>query len=350
LTKFTAIWQSDNPHRDWIGEVFGPLISQHVYDGKRELVLENVLLIDDFVYARDISYYARFRGKNAYLIHFMDEFYEIGIDVYENFRGVFRAFWSKSFQSKYLMSLPVGYNKGMQRSIEPKPAVDRKYLWSFVGGVDKGSRPGMASALARVEPHFLFATDDVPGMVMHNSLGTKKRWFSARDCEGFLQESAFAPSPMGNANLECYRVYEALEAGSIPIVEKRLTLDYYRTLLGQHPMPTVASWHDAKKLIHKAVQDPLQMNIMQKECMDWWAGYKTAYTANAGEFLAERSASGEQAARPFLSAWGRSPFWQPTELLRHHDLGAFMKRLRILSGRVLTQGKLRVAHRSSRHI
>jgi hypothetical protein len=350
LTKFTAIWQADNPHRDWIEEVFAPYIAEHVFDGKRELVLDNALLIDDFVYARDISYYQKFQGKNAYLIHFMDEFYEIGQDVYKNFRGVFRAFWSKAFQSKYLMTLPVGYNKGMRRSIEPQPAVDRKYLWSFVGGVNKGSRPAMAAALARVEPHFLFATDDVPGLVMHNSLGTKKRWFSAKDCEGFLQASAFAPSPMGNANLECYRVYEALEAGSIPIVEKRLTLDYYRTLLGQHPMPTVGSWTEARQFIQKAVRDPARMNTMQKECMEWWAGYKCSYTAKAGAFLAEHSASGEQAAAPFLSAWGRSPFWQTTELLRHHDMGALLKRLQIQASRLLTERKFRVAFRNSRHI
>jgi hypothetical protein len=208
----------------------------------------------------------------------------------------------------------------------------------------------MARALARVEPHFLFATDDVSGVVMHNSLGDKKRWFSPKDCEKFLQESVFAPSPMGNANLECYRVYEALEAGSIPIIERRLTLDYYRKLLGDHPMPTVGSWSEGRSFIRKAIKRPEQLNAMQTECMQWWAAYKAEYTVKAGEFLAARGVSAEQAAGPFLSAWGRSPFWQPIELLRHHDLGALARRVQTLLSRLVVERKLRVAFRSNRHI
>jgi hypothetical protein len=348
MANFTAIWQSENPHRDWVEEIFGRYIGAHVMDGKRELVLDDSILVDDFVYARDIGYYEKFRGKNAYLIHFMDEFYEVGSKVYENFRGVFRAFWSGAFQSKYLMILPVGYNRGMRRSGEPKPALERKYLWSFVGGVNKGSRPAMAKALARVEPHFLFATDDNPGVVMLNSLGSKRRLFSPKDCEGFLQESTFAPSPMGNANLECYRVYEALEAGSIPIVERRLTLDYYRKLLGDHPMPTVSNWREARSFIEKTIKQPEQLNAMQKECMQWWAGYKADYILKAGEFLAARGQSAEQASGPFLSAWGRSPFWQTTELARHHNFGALMKRIHTQLHRLVVERKFRMAFRGDR--
>lgn len=54
-----------------------------------------------------------------------------------------------------------------------------------------------------------------------------------------MLDSIFSPCPQGNVLLETPRVYEALQCGSIPIVERRLTLDYYKQLLGPHPLPTV---------------------------------------------------------------------------------------------------------------
>ena len=58
------------------------------------------------------------------------------------------------------MKMPLGYCSGMARGGRPiQRASARKYLWSFVGEVNKSSRPDMARALASAEPHFLCATD-----------------------------------------------------------------------------------------------------------------------------------------------------------------------------------------------
>ena len=116
MRKYTAIWQSRVPHeRDWIEEIFDPYISGHVTDGKHRVVLDNAILMDAFIQCHDPAYYAQFRGRNAFLVHFLDETYEGGYERYNNFRGVFRCFWSNTFDSNRVMKMPLGYCRGMAR-------------------------------------------------------------------------------------------------------------------------------------------------------------------------------------------------------------------------------------------
>jgi hypothetical protein len=347
MQKLTAIWQSPNPHeREWIDEIFGPYISEHVTDGKHELAMDNAILCDAFVHCFDKEYYAKFRGRNAYLIHFLDENYDGGYERYENFRGVFRCHWSSVFNPNYIRKMPLGYSNGLARGRQIIPAAQRNYVWSFAGHVDKSSRPEMAEELARVEPHYLFSSSPIPGFVVPQSTAEHKRLLSPSAYYELLFDSTFSPCPMGNVNLECFRVYEALECGSIPIVEKRLTMDYFRTLLGDHPLPTVGSWRQARHLIKSLLRDPQGLNALQEKCIGWWRDYKKEYSASVGRFFAERSAM-PPSIEPAVSSRYRMPLWQPVELLRHHNTRAAIKRIRRQVSRVLQNGQVRVAHRPS---
>lgn len=348
LQTYTAIWQSPNPHqREWVDEIFGPFFKEQVTDGKHELVLDNVVLFDAFVYCQDVTYYERFRGKNAFLVHFLDENYEGRYEeIYRNFRGVFRDFWADVFNPKYVMKLPLGYNSGMSRAGRAiERASQRKYLWSFAGQVGKSSRPDMAKNFLSIEPHFLFSTDDVAGLTFLNNInGTPKRLPSS-DFSELLFQSTFSPCPMGNVHAECYRVYEALECGSIPIVEKRWTLDYFRELLGEHPIPTVRSWREAHSLVRKMLRNPSEIDALQQQCMAWWDDYKRDYREQVGEFLRLHAADSAPINEPVMAKKYSMPGWRAIELLRHHDMNAAMRRVSKMATRVLRQGKLRVAHR-----
>jgi hypothetical protein len=341
--EFTAIWQSPNPHeREWIEEIFGPYIDKHVVDGRHEMVMDNAIVFDAFVYCQDPAYYARFRGKNAYLFHFLDENYEGRYELYENFRGVFRTHWSSVFNPKYVMSVPVGYSVGSRPTGMTEPASQRKYVWSFVGHLGKASRPDVAKALLRVEPHFLFATDDTRGITIQPA----KRAFTPSEYYEFLAQSTFSPCPMGNVNLECYRVYEALECGSIPIVERRPTLDYFRHLLGDHPLPTVSSWTEAQKMIREMLKKPGELDALQAKCTKWWSAFKREYSAGVGGFLAENSSRDEAQRADAMVSWRQKiPMWRVLELVRHHNLSAMSRRVRRQAERFVKQGKIRVAHR-----
>ena len=105
-----AIWQSKKPHElPWIEDVFGNLIAKHVFDGNHEVVLDDAILFDGFIKRVPQDYYRRFAGRNAFLVHFLDETYKGGYERYEHFRGVFRNFWSTAFNPRRVFTLPTGY-------------------------------------------------------------------------------------------------------------------------------------------------------------------------------------------------------------------------------------------------
>ena len=348
LKSYTAIWQAPNPHeREWIEEIFGPFFKEQVTDGKHELVLDNAILFDAFVYCNDVKYYEQFRGKNAFLVHFLDENFEgLYEEIYRNFLGVFRCHWSNVFNEKYVRKMPLGYSNGMGRAGRAiEPASTRKYVWSFAGQIAKSSRPDMVKALLPVKPYFLSGTDDISGLTFLSREDREPKLLTPSDFSDLLLQSTFSPCPMGNVQLECFRLYEALECGSIPIVEKRLTMDYFRELLGEHPIPTVRSWPEARTFIQQMLGNAGEIDALQERCLSWWDGYKQSYREQVIEFVSRRAADPEPVQGPIMGKAYSIPGWRAVELLRHHDANAVMRRVRKQVTRVLRQGKLRVAHR-----
>lgn len=348
--KFTAIWQStaqgaDWPLYHWLLRLFEPYISETVFDGHRQVVMDNVILFDAWVYANDPAYYAKFKGKNAFLVHIGDEFLQLGHDRYVNFRGVFRMIWSSVFNPEHVMTIPLGsYIQEPPESITP--VANRRYAWSFIGDAGKVSRPEMVRAFSSIEPHFCFSSMPVSGMSFFERGPSGKRRVSASDMFQILGDSVFAPSAMGNATIESCRPYDALEAGAIPIVERRMTLDYYRGLLGEHPLPTFASWREARQFANRLLNEPVQLAELQQSCVQWWANYKRELVRKIGAFLEERSRAGD-APVPLRSRLPHLPYWQYAELLRHHSASALGRRVSRQVTRFVRQGKWRVATRTA---
>jgi hypothetical protein len=338
--KFVAIWQSDKFfERHYLKRLFEPYISEHILDGKHEVVRDNAILIDAFIYSNDPEYYAAFRSKNAFLVHLGDEFYELGIGRYVHFRGVFRTIWSSVFNTKHVMVLPLGFS--INRPNEPSiPASERRYAWSFIGEAEKCSRPEMVHAMSPIEPHICFSSNPVAGTTFFSRAASGTKRIPRTDFVEILRQSAFAPAPMGNASLESCRIYDALECGAIPIVEKRLTLEYFKGLLGDHPLPTVRSWPQARRLVQRLLNDPAKLDNLQLRCTGWWRNYQTELSTRVGAFLAERSNAMAE-LNPLNSRWATVPGWQYFELLRHQSPRGLLRRIGRQLSRLRTQGRWR---------
>jgi hypothetical protein len=326
--RLTLIWQ-DTPRdceSDWIAEIFAPIAGDIVYDGKYSVVLDSCLLVDSYLHARPRDYYRNFRGKNAWLLHLSDETYEGGYDLYENFRGVFRTYWSAVFNPQRVMQIPLGYSAKVRSKAPLLASTARKYLWCFMGGANISSRPEMIRAFEVLEPAFLHATDR--GNV--SRIG-KEHYVS------ILRDSVFVPSPMGNTNLDCFRVYEALECGSIPLLEKRFRFDYFRHLLGPHPLPTFTNWDKAAQFVRWMQEHPVEMDHLATECSQWWCEYKRHLSVDIERFVSEPAGVDSGSVQWYQSI----PGWQVRELLRHHNLPAIARRISKQVVRLKTEGKLR---------
>jgi hypothetical protein len=326
--KLTFIWQSASyQERDWINEILRPIAGHQIVDGQHRVVLDNCLLIDSYPYWRPRDYYESFRGKNAWLLHLGDETYEGGYDRYDYFRGVLRSYWSKIFNPRRVLQIPLGYSAGTGPATGQLCARQRAYLWSFVGAAAKSSRPEMIGALSPITPNFVHTTDD-----------PNTRRMSKNEYQEILRQSVFAPSAMGNVNLECFRPYEALECGSVPILEKRIGLDYFANILGKHPIPSFKTWGEARQFLAQLRWDDEAQDHLIAECTDWWRSYKRDLSARIERFIEQ----------PDRAEAGTAVWWQQSipgsraiELLRHHTVPAVIRRIKRQVVRIVKEAKFR---------
>ena len=99
-----------------------------------------------------------------------------------------------------------------------RPMLDRRYAWSFLGRVQNLQRSEMLENMLTV-PGEYFRWD------LHNLSWAEglANGLPPADYATILADSRLAPSPVGNSHPECYRTYEALQAGALPLVDT----DYY---------------------------------------------------------------------------------------------------------------------------
>jgi hypothetical protein len=118
-----------------------------------------------------------------------------------------------------------------------------------------------------------------------------------------LADAVYAPCPRGNDSVDCYRIWEALEAGAIPIVEDdgrfdqllsfarvptilqlplaprarwnvryraRFAKSYWFSMFGEEfPLPRIHRWQHLPGIV--AANDPA---VLSKRVNDWWDGVK----------------------------------------------------------------------------
>lgn len=132
--------------------------------------------------------------------------------------------------SQYPIYIPLGPREEFlyERIKDFKPASQRKYVYNFLGSMTSPSRSILKSVLGadlatsantKRFPNFLHITDK-----WHIKVTKSNGYIEPDQYKRVLLDSMFTLCPTGH-NPEAYRIYEALEAGSIPV----LGLDrYYR--------------------------------------------------------------------------------------------------------------------------
>ena len=339
--QLTLLWQTpESPLRDWILEIFSPLIDREVFDGEHRVVLDNCLVADTNVHRVDPAYFAQFKGKNAFLLRQPDEYYrDVTTSVYANFCGVIRIHYAGAFRRERVMHVPVGYNRGQGRRSEPKPASQRKYAWAMLGQMNKATRPDVMMALLPVKPAYWYASDGcTPGAAIAASNESRNQ--STADYQELLAESAFSPSPMGNVSQETSRPFGALESGSIPLLERRWSMDAHRHLLGNHPLPTFSDWKKAASFVESMWADKQALDQLQAECLGWWENYKKNLTVEADTFIDRLWQDVPTDVSQFIRWYARVPGWPAFELLRHHSAAALRRRVVRQTRRLIERGRL----------
>lgn len=285
-TKINLVWQIKRNDKiweeEWLNKILEKFEINNIDDCDYQCFLDNSIVVIST--GSKIGYKEYIEKLHAMdykfgVIYLSDELYEAPIDFYKDTRFVFRNYWHKKFATyKNVYTFPLGYKSGFWRncSKEIKGISDRIYTWSFAGQITKTTRIQMITQMEQIPNYFIHK---IPTWGAPNSLPVDAY-------RNLLLKTIFVPCPRGNWNLDSFRVYEALECGCIPIVEKN-PIDYFKKYFGNHPFVAVDTWDQAPKLINELLANPTLLEERRKSCYQWWLSYKEKLKENLSKVIEE---------------------------------------------------------------
>lgn len=172
-----------------------------------------------------------------------------------------------------VIQMPLGYvsNVLSQRyslDIKQKQICERKYCWSFIGQI-KSDRELMCNSFEEsfsdhAMPYFI--KTGINSWDMNNQLVTQ------HDMHNIYCDSVFIPVGRGNRSLDCFRIYEAIVSGAIPVVvgdNNEINTTFY---YDNNPPPFLhfTNWVDAANSCKKILDDSVSIQTIQDDLLKWW--------------------------------------------------------------------------------
>jgi len=170
-------------------------------------------------------------------------------------------------------TIPLGYRHAITGPLPPIPF--RELHWSFFG-TDWMNRSKDMKPLtdAKFSNKFQFF-----GNWNHpDSL-------SQKDYMEIMTNSMFVPCPKG-INNETFRLYEALEAGCIPLVIKTPENEaWFCWVSSKIPLLPIASWEDAVRLMTTLMMNQRRIEVYREELAKGWKKWVEEVCSDVGLWL-----------------------------------------------------------------
>lgn len=306
----------------WMERLLPQASFEYRHDPERKLVLPNSIVMCSRVGELRGELLERIaRTPGMILFHISDEWYREDYSVYGCFTHVIRNHYHTGLVSDCVTAIPLGPYAYRLTAAPLGSITERRYVWCFAGQ-PVTTRRAMLRHMRQQEPYYA----QVAGVKDYSGPRLSKTEYLR-----LLEDTMFVPCPMGNAHLESFRLYESLDCGCIPIVEKRPWLDYYTLLLGRHPLPTVTSWGQAPQIIQSLCQDPGKLRAKQQEIAAWWKEYENRLSQTLERVLINSSGQTRRVRIP----WPGATRWRGfLELLKHHNGIALLARARLTCRRL----------------
>jgi GR25 family glycosyltransferase involved in LPS biosynthesis len=187
------------------------------------------------------------RNKYFKVLHLSDEFSEAGRDDIQFYNNpkcttVIRNYWRRDITNgAHIITIPLGYHHkgGNMRSF-----AERRLVWSFHGNSWYNRKEDLKSLEVFVPNTCHFVDEwNAPNMT------TESKYLAD------LEKSKFCPIPRGN-NAETFRLYEALETGTIPIYVRQNGDELFWEQLRTHlEMVELESWAAAVSFMQRLLDN-----------------------------------------------------------------------------------------------
>jgi len=247
----------------WILNLLSKLEIEIINDTQNLDENESLIIVDHMISTKESFYFdLSNKVKKIFLIHLGDEGGAEKKDlVYSLCEHIWRTFSLPMFKNfKNVTSIPIGYKcDPVKDNIN---ILKRNYKWSFLGTTHGSSRYDLLNKHKNITPNFINLTENFSG----------KKSMDTNDYYKILNNSIFAPIPHGYFHPETYRLYEALEAGCIPIIEN--PFQFFDNFLPNNPLLSVNSWEDSSTIIKKYLENKKDIEILRNKINDWWTQHK----------------------------------------------------------------------------
>lgn len=151
----------------------------------------------------------------------------------------------------------------MPRLLAGTDPPEKDLPWFFAGQVNNKSRSTLVRELNRLGG---------------GELTTTKVFGSGLEYPAYvdgLRRARVVPAPSGPFAVDTFRLFEALEAGCVPVAELRSPNyredGYWEILLGSPPFPVVDNWSSLPRVAAEIERD---WPVWANRCSAWWQGYK----------------------------------------------------------------------------
>jgi hypothetical protein len=267
----------------WIMELLGSIPYKIENLRSMNQIVPNALVVfnHNIPYTQYLSQY-EINNIPFSLIHLSDEYINDLIHVY-NFKmckSILRNCYRKECENK-VIHFPLGYKYNLWENTDNKIAFtktcnNREYDWSFAGGMRDN----------RKETIDIFKTNILNHKVIietGNSFNNPLTGLNTTCYRELMLNSKFVLCPEGNASVDCFRVYESLECGAIPIVIDKNKFQwfdngsYWKHIFNvdqEPPFIMGSTVVDNLQQVQELLQDLEKLEEKRKECYNFWINYK----------------------------------------------------------------------------
>lgn len=295
----TVLWATARHHAidwevSWISELFGDTPFEIRDVARMNQIVPNALIVvnHNIPYVAYLAQYEA-RGLSFGLVHLSDEYMTDDISPY-NFaccKFVFRNCFRATLENHpKVTQFALGYKYGFWNNASKQGTVNgelRPIAWSFAGGMRDNRRAGI-ECFKTIEPHKLVIETG-------NSFNAPLTGLPTNEYRELMLSSKFVLSPTGNVSVDCFRLYEALECGCVPIALPNTEFQpydpsYWHKLFGEPP-PFVCerTWELNLERVQKLLGDPEEYERVRAECEKFWVRYKHATSVRLQEACAQLS-------------------------------------------------------------
>lgn len=174
--------------------------------------------------------------------------------------------------------MPVGYTGGTRAAMAAMPPTEGwRWQWVFAGQVTHPRRQAAVKAMAGMRPGEMGRLIETPSFTAGLPHGEYLR---------LLRTARIAPCPSGPVGIDTFRMWEALEAGCVPIVDRVSPIrtdDYWGCVLDEEaPFPLITDW-SMLPLATELIDERWEWHAAR--CSGWWGRWRLRFSDRVRDLI-----------------------------------------------------------------